>query len=54
MAKKRPERTKRRVAKPATVEEMEWDERELGQMRLPLPEFQDAPPDRPAPGKAAG
>ena len=40
MAKKRgPKRPKPRVAKPATPEEMEWYERELGQMRLPLPEF---------------
>jgi hypothetical protein len=53
MAKKRPERPKRHVAKPATVEEMEWYERELGQMRLPLEEL-GGRPAAPRPPKAPG
>ena len=55
MAKKRqPKRPKPRVARPTTPEEREWYERELGQMRLPLPEFTDDPPARPDPPKAPG
>jgi hypothetical protein len=43
MAKKRPKRPRPHVAKPATVEEMEWYERELRQMRLPLEELGGCP-----------